>query len=300
MDIDEKDLAPEETKLAERDYILEVEKRAEVDEDEEKARKVTRYIGRDRRENLDEEIESLYDRVASELDRPEEVTAAFRILHEAQDIIFEDARQYDEALYRVSTVKAMIAHKRHLARWSYTWGLFVFFYALVWLIAFFAGLLFRDQLSDALGTSSEMVKVIRSGWLPAVAGGIGGITGILYSLYWRVSKARDFDPQYVMYYLTQPILGFILGAVFYFIIAAGFLTFNRGELLDTFGVTALYVFLGWSAGYRQRAVLETIEKIMRRILGKSNDSEQKDQTTENTTSPQERTREEMAPPPAEG
>jgi hypothetical protein len=278
IEVKEEDILPEDTKFAEGSFILEVEKRAEVEEDKEKAQKVTRYIGRDRRENLDKEIERLYDEVATQLDKPEEITAAFKILHEAQDIIFEDARQYDEALYRVATVKAMLAHKQHLARWSYTWGLFVFFYALVWLIAFFAGLLFRDQLSEILGPTSEMVNVIRSGWLPAVAGGIGGVTGILYSLYWRVSKARNFDPQDIMYYLTQPILGFILGAIFYFIIAAGFLTFNRGELLDTFGVTALYVFFGWSAGFRQRAVLETVEKILRYVLRKSDETKEEEKS----------------------
>ena len=129
-----------------------------------------------------------------------------------------------------------------------------------------------------------------------MAGGIGGVTGILYSLYWRVSKARDFDPQYIMYYLTQPILGFILGAVFYFIIAAGFLTFNRGDLLDTFGVTALYVFLGWSAGYRQRFVLETIEKIIQYILRRSNDTEEGKKS--GSSAPNESS-EETQPPPGE-
>jgi hypothetical protein len=296
MKIEEKDLMPEDIKDEEGRYIPGVEKRAEVAEDEAKAQKVTRYIGRERRENLDREIERLYDEVASKLDKLEEVTAAFKILHEAQDIIFEDARQYDEAIYRVATVKAMLAHKRQLVRWSYTWGLFVFFYALTWLIAFFAGLLFRDQLSQILGTTSEMVNVIRSGWFPAVAGGIGGVTGILYSLYWHVSKARDFDPQYIMYYLTQPILGFILGAVFYFIVAAGFLTFNRGDLLDTFGVTALYVFLGWSAGYRQRFVLEAIEKIIRYVLRRPNGTEEAKSPTSPT--PAEEV-EGVKPPPGE-
>ncbi|MBN1218013.1 MAG: hypothetical protein JXM69_03705 [Anaerolineae bacterium] len=274
MDIDARDLLPSDAAIPESDYILKVEQRAKVDEDAEKAREVTRYIGRDRRESLDREIERLYDIVANRLDRAEEVTAAFKILREAQDIIFEDARQYDEALYRVATVKAMLAHQQHLGRWSYTWGLFVFFYALTWLVAFVAGLLFRDQLGVLLGSSSEMVNVIKSGWFSAAAGGIGGVSGILYSLYWRVSHKRNFDPQYIMYYLTQPILGFVLGAVIYFIIAAGFLSFNREELLDSFVVIALYVLIGWIAGFRQRFVLEMVERIVRRILGKSNDLDQ--------------------------
>jgi hypothetical protein len=296
MEIEEKDLMPESAKVEQGHYILEVEKRAEVEEDEEQARRVARYIGRDRRENLDREIERLYEVVSSELDKAEEVTAAFKILHEAQDIIFEDARQYDEALYRVATVKAMLAHKRNLTRWSYTWGLFVFTYALTWLIAFFAGLLLRDQLSTMLGSTSEMVDVIRSGWFPAAAGGIGGVSGILYSLYWHVSHKRDFHPQYIMYYLTQPILGFILGAVLFFIVAAGFLSVGQGDLLkNSEVVVALYVLLGWIAGFRQKFVLEMIEKIVRRILGRSNDTEEESSTS---SSPAEEL-EGAKPPPGE-
>ena len=142
-----------------------------------------------------------------------------------------------------------------------------------------------------------MVGVIRSGWFPAVSGGIGGVSGILYSLYWHVSHKRDFHPQYIMYYLTQPILGFILGAVLYFIVAAGFLSVGQGELLETSGVVvALYVLLGWIAGFRQKFVLEMIEKIVRRILGRSDDTEEEKSPV--TLAPAEEF-EGVKPPPGE-
>ena len=271
-EIKDEDLVPEDTKAKIGDYILGVDKLPKVAQDKAMAEKVARYVGHERRENLDKEIEQLYDTVAAQLDRPEEVTAAFRILREAQDIIFEDTRQYDEALYRVATVKAMLSHKRHLVQWSYTWGLFVFFYALIWFIAAVAGLLFRDQLGAVLGQASDVVNVIRGGWLSAAAGVIGSVCGILYSLYWHVSYQRDFDRQYMMYYLVQPILGFTLGAVIYFIIAAGFLTVGQGALLDQLQVVAIYVVLGFLAGFRQKIVLEMIEKIIRRIVGTSGET----------------------------
>jgi hypothetical protein len=272
VEIKAQDIAPEDTKQEEGDYILKVDKLTKLTKDEEMERRVGQFVSLERREKLSIEIEQLYDAVATQLNKPDEIMAALRILHEAQGINYEDIRQYDESLYRVATVKAMLAHKKHLSEWSYTWGLFVFFYALIWLVALVTGLLYRDQLGVFLGKSSDMVNVIKNGWFSAAAGGIGGVSGILYSLYWRVSHKRDFDPQYIMYYLVQPILGFILGAIVYFIIAAGFLSVGQKDLLDTLQVIALYVFLGWLAGFRQKIVLEMIEKIVRRLMGLSNEA----------------------------
>jgi len=296
--IEEKDILPEDTKFDQGDYILTVEKRAEVEHDEKVARKVIRYIGPERRENLDKEIEQLYKDVSDKLnDDPDEVTAALKILREAQDIVFEDARQYDEALYRVATVRAMLAHKRNLGRWSYTWGIFVFFYAVVWLGAFIAALvyvtLYFTEFANLLGADAPLNSA-RLAFTSAAAGGIGGVCGILYSLYWHVSHKRDFNPQYIMYYLTQPILGFVLGALIYFITAAGFLVIDKttgGDSLNSTVAIALQIALGWFAGFRQRVVLEMVEKIMRRLLGGSKDSNQEpgqSQDTNLATEPSEK------------
>ena len=104
------------------------------------------------------------------------------------------------------------------------------------------------------------------------------IPGIFYSLYWHVAMKQDFDRQYVMYYLVQPIMGFVLGAVVYFIVAAGFLVisfaaFPEGtsnqEVLASRTVIALQIVLGFVAGFRQRAVFEMIDRIVKKLLPRS-------------------------------
>ena len=123
--VDDKDILPEDTKYGGTPIsgVLTVAERAQVEQNELITQRVTRYIGRERREKLDREIEDLYGEVATELSaNKEDSEFALRVLSQAQDIIFEDARQYDEALYRVAVVRTMIARKRNLRRWSYTWG----------------------------------------------------------------------------------------------------------------------------------------------------------------------------------
>ncbi|MBN1991422.1 MAG: hypothetical protein JW953_01875 [Anaerolineae bacterium] len=274
-EVKKQDIQPEDTKVTPSDNIIDVQERSQFEKDEEISRRVTRYIGQDRREKLDQDIMQLYNEVAAELSvNKEDAEFALKILSQAQDIILEDPRQYDEALYRVAIVRTMIARKRNLRRWSYTWGSFVFFYAVVWLVAFIAGFLLDAQLQNFITETNAQVDAVRAAWFSALAGGIGGVIGILYSLYWHVAMKQDFDRQYVMYYLVQPVMGFVLGSVIYFIIEAGFLVFGGQGLVGTRMVVALQVLLGWIAGFRQRFVFEMIDKIVQRVSPKPKGEEE--------------------------
>jgi hypothetical protein len=254
---------------------LQLAERAKVEKDELLSEKVERYIGKERREALDKEIERLYDVVSNELsDNNEDVSFALKALSEAQDIVLEDIRQYDEALYRVALVKSMLVRRRNLKRWSYTWGTFVFFYAVTWLTFFITAIVFTGNINsviqDAAGESGGLAAA-STAWYSALAGGIGGVIGILYSLYWRVAVKQNFDRQYIMYYLVQPIMGFMLGAVTHLIITAGFLTFNNagGALSDI--TVILQMVIGFIAGFRQRLVYEMIDKIVQKIAPEETD-----------------------------
>jgi hypothetical protein len=247
---------------------LQVAERARVDRDEALSEKVERYIGAERRKALDDEIVRLYDVVSTELsDNNEDVSFALKALTEAHDIVLEDIRQFDEALYRVALVKTMLVRRQNLRKWSYSWGSFVFFYGIFWLVLFVTAIVFTGNINTAVGTvagQSGGLAAARSAWYSALAGGIGGIIGILYSLYWRVAVKQNFDRQYMMYYLVQPIMGFFLGAITHLIITVGFLTFNASGVTSEITVI-LQMVIGFVAGFRQRVVYELIDKIVQKI-----------------------------------
>ena len=267
-----RDILPEDALTKTGGHKLEVEKREKLERDEAATEKILKYIGPERRKQLDDEIMDMYSVVADELsDNKEDVGFALKTLREAQDIVIEDPSQYDEALYRVSVVRTMLVRKQNLRRWSYTWGMFVFFYALVWLIVFVAGIYYVDP-SPGDADLSAGAAAIRSAWLSCLAGGIGGVMAILYSLSWRVAIKHEFDRQYIMKYLVQPVMGFVLGAVIFFITSAGFLAFNTadvasGESVFLGGPTlvALTLLLGFIAGFRQRVVYFMIDRIVQKI-----------------------------------
>ena len=278
----EKDILPEDTKFGGGPVsnVLTLAERAQVEQNELITQKVTRYIGRERREKLDRDIEALYDEVAAELSGKEDAEFALRTLSKAQDIIFEDARQYDEALYRVAVVRWMIGQKRNHRRWASTWGVATFFYAIIWIGLLVTGILFTGEIGarlDSVSTVTTSVLVARQAWFSALAGGIGGSIGILYSLYWHVSKKQDFLPVSTMYYAVMPVMGFILGAILHFIIGAGFLVIDlsieptsdlqgaTNQVQSSLLVISFQLVSGFLAGFRMRFVLELLDKIVQRF-----------------------------------
>jgi hypothetical protein len=269
------DLLPEDLRFGSGSAAIQVVDRIQEEKDAQISAQVARYIGKERREALDQEIERLYGEVAQILsDNKEDSAYALKVLSEAQNYVLEDIRQYDEALYRVAIVKTMLIRKQNLRRWSYTWGMFVFFYAVIWLVIFIAGYMVTGSLRESMQQAvigNEGFEAVRAAWYSALAGGVGGVIGILYSLYWHVSMKQDFDRQYVMYYLVQPVMGFVLGAVIYFIIAAGFLIVNTENILADSTVITLQILLGWIAGFRQRLVFEMIDRIVQKISPQDSD-----------------------------
>ena len=261
-DAAEKDLTSKKEELPEDaltetgDYSVAVQRRQTLEHDDILAKQVAHYISREQRRKLDSQIEDLYARVSIELiDNPRDVIFALEKLKKAQSIVLEDMRDYEEALYWVAQVKKMLVTRHNIKRWSYTWGIFALFYALAWFVVLIAGF-FADITNLGIGDLG--------GWYAALAGGIGGVVAILTSLSFQVSVRQEFNRQLLMKYLVQPIMGFILGAVMFFIISTGFLIVSSG---DTPGTTILIIqmLLGFIAGLSQDVVYKLIESIVQRL-----------------------------------
>ena len=266
-----KETLPEDSLTLPDDYSLAVQKRQMLDQDAILTEQVAHYLSRERRKKLDLEIEELYNRVATELvDNPKDVVFALEKLKKAQGIVIEDARQYEEALYWVAQVKKMLVTRYKLKRWTYSWGLFVLFYALIWLIALVYGF-FIDISQYGLTDTA--------GWFSTLAGGVGGVATMLYNLSWQVSVKQVFDRQHIMKYLVQPIMGVILGAVMFFIISAGFLVINTDNM-DNPSLVSFTVLMGFIAGLSQEVVYRLIESVVQRLSPKTDKNSVKTESQE--------------------
>jgi hypothetical protein len=171
--------------------------------------------------------------------------------------------------------KAWFAHRQYMIRWSYTWGLFLFFYAIAWFIGLLAGFNIAGGALSGLESSRNIVAagLIMAAWPVAAAGGLGGVFRLLRDLYEHISDKQDFHRQHLMSYLVQPIIGFVLGLVMYFLFASGYLSFDSlfdgessAEVIDSQGVVMLLLLLGWIAGFCQRTVTDLVWRLIQYLV----------------------------------
>jgi uncharacterized membrane protein len=168
--------------------------------------------------------------------------------------------------------KAWSRHQKQMIRWSYSWGVFLFIYAIAWMIGFLALFLATEGTVASMENRgyTAVTSLILAAWPAAAAAGLGGACSLLYDLYRHVSLEQDFHRQYLMSYLVQPIVGFVFGLVVYLLLASGYLviTTERGStgVVDSSAVIMLQLLLGWIAGFRQQYVTDWTQQLIQHLV----------------------------------
>jgi hypothetical protein len=227
------------------------------------------YVGQEQRQALWDETLALYEDVPDILAGDDNQARALRLLQEAQDLLLEKPRQFDVARYKVGQVHTLVSWRRNVNRWSNTYGSGVFVYEIVWIAALIWGIFGAAAIVDAivdLAGGEPSVAGLLDLWSTMMWGSLGGVIGAFYSLYWHVAKVRDFDKQYTMWYIVQPVIGLLLGALVHLLIGSGFLT-ARGvtEGSETVALSLFPYAVACIAGFRQRFILEIIDRVIQVI-----------------------------------
>jgi hypothetical protein len=252
-------------------------------------RTVLGRLGEQRQQALVERIDALVVEAAQILSVDKGLEEALNLLREARDISMERPRQFDQAEYRVAKVRAMLERKQNISRWSLIYGYPVLLYEVVCFLLLLGSLLFDHSLAVSIANITGMtfsnvaslsMEHIFPLWNTMAWGGIGGVVGSLYSLYWHAAVEQDFDKQYLMWYIVQPIMGIILGGIVYLIIASGFISVQvlAGQATDVSeaarqtmtnpAVKAFHSAVAVVAGFRQRFVFELLDKIVQVLTPK--------------------------------
>ncbi|MCB0208568.1 MAG: hypothetical protein KDJ52_04545 [Anaerolineae bacterium] len=264
------EILPEDILTKQPSLHLTINKKDAVELDPALAEQLESYTSRERQQYLDQQVETLYEQVIKELNHfPADVSLALKKLNKAHGLVLEKPEQYNAALNEVAEVKMMIIEKRMRRQWAYTWGLMVFFYAVIWFVILAMGF-FVDlkRLSEGLIYIAEGYTTI---WYVALAGGLGGVVAVLYDLSEDMSK-NQFERQKVMLYLIHPVTGLILGVLMFFVANTGFLVFGNATLgVESRNFSSpqiLLIVLAWLAGFRQLDIYQLIDQILARVLPK--------------------------------
>jgi hypothetical protein len=215
------------------------------------------------------QIDDLYKQVAIEFSSPPaNAEKALSMLREARQILVDTPEEYVAAEYRTLQVRAMLSRTRESRTHSAYFGPRLLAYEGGWLLLFLVGLIFANPLAQAIGrlgniTDASIMQVFPV-WGTMMWGGIGGVIGALYHLWWHISDRQDFDRQYFMWYMVQPIMGMVLGGIVFLLMAGGLLVLQVNLTNNNASTAAqlLPYLLAVLGGFRQNFVYEQFDRVI--------------------------------------
>lgn len=247
-------------------------------EQEEQAQK---RLGEQAIKDLLLEVDVLYERITASLStRPDLARRSMDLLSEARDLLLlGNAGDYNLAERRVNEARATLNQVELTRRWGNTYGWGLFSYEVILFVAFVVALLFDQHIAewislmtgtytvtDGVAQLTQSMALIFPPWNTMLWGGIGGVVGALYSLHWHVAELQDFDRQYSLWYVVQPLMGVILGGIIHLVIVTGLLALVPvgSRAVDTAVATQWFpALVACLAGFRQKFTYELLDSIMR-------------------------------------
>ena len=228
--------------------------------------------------NLSMEIDALYQQMTREIGSRTEFTqdVADR-LKGAREALLAGPAGIAEAESLVMQAQGMLKRREDSRRWGSSYGALILGYEFLFFLAFVAVLAFEQPLAAWAGSitgvaGATALRDILPFWDTMIWGGMGGVLGALYSLHWHVTEKQDFDRQFNMWYVVQPVMGAMLGAFVYLIVLSGMLAMNTTtSIASTWFPSAVACLFG----FRQKFIFELLDKLMeiiglRPLLNRSN------------------------------
>ncbi|MCX8023569.1 MAG: hypothetical protein N3A60_00030 [Thermanaerothrix sp.] len=205
-------------------------------------------------------------KIKTELNNAEKAIAYLGLLEQAQNLVSQGSSYYEEAERLLSEVEYHLAFRERMIRASQRVGIPLFFYEVIWFVALIWMLIQINTVPtyEVIRNSSPIAEVNLVHLLSSLIwGGLGGVVGALYALWKHIAKEQDFDPQYALWYLTNPVLGVMLGGFIFLVIQAGFFSLTAGiePGLNIRSAFVIYV-LAWISGFKQNVVYEIVRRIL--------------------------------------
>lgn len=204
--------------------------------------------------------------VADENSRPSRQTVNLENLKGARNLLLGGRKNFEDAQRYVAEVEASLQMVGRVRRWSYTYGLLVLAYNLLWLVLLAWGYASARWVANFFGSSAVVdAEFGFTIWITVLSGGLGGVSGALYALWVHVAKEQDFDRQHLMWYLTNPLMGCVLGIFVFMVAQVGIVTLSGGGASTGNALFILYI-LAWVAGFQQNVAYQLVQQAINLIL----------------------------------
>lgn len=277
----------------------------DVEIDEPLRQEIAARVTRKQLNQLMLEVTELYNAVEEQVSSSKELShEAMKKLNEARTLLMSQPGLFPVAELRIEQARVLLRRAENSERDADRYQLPIFLYNAVWLVALLALAVFDRALAIGLFNRGitppfELPLVAENGreigltmamyfapWFCMIWGGIGGAIGSLYTLRTYVAD-REFDHEYIIHYFAHAPMGAVLGAVVYFLFISGF--FVVGAVTQASDLTnpvqqvltatsPLLILIALSFGLVQQAVYAMIDRVVRTVMGASEDEEDEEDT----------------------
>lgn len=214
--------------------------------------------------------DSLRSRIYKEVDNLKLARRMLDQLDQARKRLDSQQPDVDQAERLLGQVEYQLHLSRRVRKWSTTLGPRLLMYELTWMVVIFVGLLVlpgiaSNILVDSMATVSA--SAIRIATRTALWGGVGGALAALLGLRRHMLQYQDFDRQWSLWYLANPVVGIILGAFVFLILRVGISSLVPGTEGEIQSAWLAYV-LGGLAGFQQNLVYDLASRAVHWITPK--------------------------------
>ena len=202
-------------------------------------------------------------------------------LRSAKTLILADKENYEEAERALNEVEYRVVYGQRFSKWGslgYTLLVYEVFWGTLTIVAMYflirGGVEGLNLHVEGLLSGNE----IFIGILAALFGALGGVAGALFAL-WRYITQQKFNPQFSIWYITQPIIGLVIGSVIYIILKIGF-NITAGTVTAEIGSPLLPSLLAYLAGFQQNVFMNLARQILKQFEFSEDKGKKNEETAE--------------------
>ena len=223
-------------------------------------------------QRLWQRAEELQQRVYREINNINRARALLDQIQAARNYLLAGRDNYEEAERALNEVTYVLEFNKRMHHWSYTVGKKLLIYELTWAfllgIAMFLVPWLLRQYAPFFGyvndnnAGLQSVQWLIDGFKSMFWGGLGGVTGALYALWRHIAEKQDFDKQYSIWYITNPIMGIALGVFVFLVMQAGLISMTGGTAQVMQSAIPTFV-LAWLSGFQQNVAYDIVRRLLK-------------------------------------
>ena len=183
----------------------------------------------------------------------------------ARNKLMADRNFYEEAGKQLALVKYRLNRNKRSSRDQQP--RFILGYLLFSIALLAVGFVITAPLSAIIGPQIAIqgfaFDVV---WQAILWGGIGGVTGALYGLWKHVAAEEDYDPQFALWYYTNPLMGIVLGAFVYVLMQLSLPAIFGGGSENIQPSPYLVYVLAWAVGFQQNLAFTLVNSVLKSFM----------------------------------